>query len=89
MRRSKSNPGDTDSGLSGYELLANAIVAQGVEDYRAALYSLKRNPHNVSASGIAAELERFFRSSWFGLLTEVNPDYLIKRIKEGVRNSRP
>ena len=30
-----------------------------------------------------AEIERFFRSGWFGVLSKVDPEYLIKKLREG------
>ena len=28
------------------------------------------------------EIERFFRSDWFGVLTDVDPEYLIRRLRK-------
>ena len=62
-----------------YEELANAIVAQAARDYMSAL--------RMGYKGHYAQvkLERFFRSSLFRRLTNVDPEYLITRLREEAR----
>ncbi len=69
---------------TNYENLANAIVLQAVKDYRKALRTLSLNPHNRSAQYECRSLEQFFRSGWFGVLTRLNPEMLIKKLKAEV-----
>ena len=58
-----------------YEDLANAIILRAVDDYRLA-----------EDESDLAEIERFFRSGWFGALTNINPEVLIAKLrKEKVR----
>ena len=71
-------------GADPYENLANAIVAQAARDYLAALKKLKKNPGNRTAMDDAMRLEKFFRSGWYGVLTSVDPDYLIRKLREKV-----
>lgn len=59
-----------------YENLANAIILQAVKDYRA---SWKKGR---SGAAVRREIEKFFRSDMFSNITEVNPDYLITKLKE-------
>ena len=68
--------------MTGYERLANAIVIQAAEDYRDALADRKKDP--IQSAKDIKELESFFRSGWFRLLTEADPDYLIKKHREEV-----
>lgn len=68
--------------MTGYQALANAIIEQAVKDYRAALKILRRHPDSKAAMAEAMELERFFHSGWYGVLTEIDPDYLIKRLRK-------
>ena len=68
--------------MTGYQALANAIIKQAVKDYRAALKILRRHPDSKAAMAEAMELERFFHSGWYGVLTEIDPDYLIKRLRK-------
>lgn len=57
--------------MNPYENLANAIVLQAVKDYRL-----------TDDEAELAEIECFFRSDWFGVLTDVDPEYLIRRLRK-------
>lgn len=57
--------------MDPYQELANAIVLRAVEDYR-----LSDDEQELE------EIERFFRSDWFGVLTKLDPDLLIKRLRK-------
>ena len=70
-----------------YERLANAIILQAVIDYRVALKKIKANPRNKEAINEALQIEKFFRSGWYSVLTSVDGEYLIKRLQEEVRQS--
>lgn len=61
--------------LDPYENLAQAIILQAVKDYR-----LTDDEHEL------AEIERFFRSGWFGVLSKVDPEYLIRQLRKEKRN---
>ena len=68
--------------LEGCQNLANAVVAQAAKDYRLALRQLKKHPGSQGALAVMRECEQFFHSRWFNALTGVNPDYILKRIRE-------
>lgn len=68
--------------MSGYRALANAIIEQAVKDYREALRSLRRHPDSKAAMQTAMEIENFFHSDWYGVLTDIDPDYLIDRLRK-------
>lgn len=70
-----------------YERLANAIILQTVTDYRVALKKIKANPRNKDAINEALQIEKFFRSGWYSVLTSVDGEYLIKRLQEEIRQS--
>ena len=57
--------------MNPYENLANAIALQAVKDYRL-----------TDDEAELAEIERFFRSDWFGVLTDVDPEYLIRNLRK-------
>jgi hypothetical protein len=61
--------------LDPYENLANAIILQAVKDYR-----LTDDEQELQ------EVERFFRSGWFGVLSKVDPEYLIRQLRKEKRN---
>lgn len=69
------------SDITNYESLANAIILQAVKDYRMALKSLKANPRNRTAMADKAEIEKFFRSGWFSVLTSVDGEMLIRSLQ--------
>lgn len=50
-----------------YENLANAIILQAVKDY----------PSRTK------DVENFFHSDWFSVLTNISPDYIIKVCQSG------
>lgn len=68
------------SDITNYENLANAIILQAVKDYRMALKCLKANPKNRTALSDKDEIERFFRSQWFTVLTSVDGEMLIRSL---------
>ena len=71
--------------IDPYEDLANAIVLLAVKDYRDALKKLMKHPRHESAKRTKAELERFLRSDWYRELTAVEPEILLRKLKEEVK----
>ena len=63
--------------MNPYEELANAIILQAVKDYR-----LTDDERELQ------EIERFLRSGWFGVLSKVDPEFLIKELQKEKRNDR-
>ena len=57
--------------MNPYEELANAIVLQAVKDYR-----LNDDEQEL------ASIERFIRSGWFSILTSINPEMLISKLRK-------
>ncbi len=68
-----------------YEELINAIVTQAAHDYIKALKQLKGNPRYWAALQKKKEIERFFLSDWYGMLTKVDPEYLLEQLRKTVR----
>lgn len=68
-----------------YQNLANAIVLQAVKDYRFALKRLVKHPHTDSALYTKREVESFFRSEYFSMLTAIDSEMLIQKLQEEVR----
>ena len=67
-----------------YQNLANAIVLCAVKDYRQVLRRLKRKPHNKDAAAERDSIEEFFRSDWFSILIELDPEYLITELNKEI-----
>ena len=68
--------------LDPYQELANAIVVMAAKDYQHALRIQHRNPDSKAARIKIDEIERFFRSEWYRLLTDVDGEMLIKKLRE-------
>jgi hypothetical protein len=62
-----------------YQNLANAIVVQACNDYRNALNGI--GCEYKSPEVVIRELEKFFGSSYYRMLTKVKGEYLIERLK--------
>ena len=67
-----------------YTNLTNAIILQAVRDYKSALRRLAKHPFSSMALSAKEELERFFRSDWFELLTNIDPEMLITKLEAEV-----
>ena len=67
-----------------YTGLANAIILQAVKDYRSALKKLSRGRNNKDAKNMKEEVERFFRSGWYGELTTVDGEMLLRKLQQEV-----
>ena len=65
-----------------YEDLAHAIILSGVKEYKRALIRQKRHPKSTSAQRAVRAGEEFLYSPWFEMLTNVHPDYLVRKLKE-------
>ena len=72
--------------MDSYTELANAIIIQAVKDYRKALKILKRYPRYEPAKAVVAEVEEFFRSDWYRVLTSVDVDMLIRKIRREIND---
>ena len=70
--------------MDQFEGLANAIIIQAAVDYRLALKQLRQNPLFQPAIRMRYEVERFFRSDWFSILTRINGIDLLARLKTEV-----
>ena len=67
-----------------WEDLAQAIILKAVDDYRRARRKARYFPDQKEAQETIREVERFFRSRWFAQLTDINGEYLIRKLKEEV-----
>lgn len=65
-----------------YQELANAVVIMAAKDYRHALRIQRRNPGSQAAKTLIDDLERFFRSEWYQVLTNVDGEMLIRKLRE-------
>lgn len=70
--------------MNPFENLTNSIILQAVKDYRKTLSRSVRHPEKLNYREDKAMLEQFFRSGWFGFLTDINPEMLIRKLCEEV-----
>ena len=70
-----------------YEKLANAIVLQAVTDYRRALRKLRKDPKDEEAVKTIVQVEKFFRSGWYQLLTSIDGEFLLNKLREEASES--
>lgn len=71
--------------MDSFEKLENAIVLQAVKDYRTALKRVARHPKDRDGLAAKNECERFFRSGWFGILTGIDPEMLMRKLQMEVQ----
>ena len=64
--------------LSSWQSLCHAIIVQAAEDYRTALKGDVID--GTDPEIILADVNRFFRSEYFDLMTNVNGEYLIENL---------
>ena len=62
--------------------LAEAIILQAVKDYRDTNMQLLEKPKDSILLCQRAELEEFFLSSWFAVLTNLNGEHLLQRLMD-------
>lgn len=70
--------------MDPYEKLAAAVVMQAVKDYRAALRAVRKSPSSHYVKSQKKALERFFRSEWYLLLTDIDGEMVMERIRKEV-----
>ena len=64
--------------------LRDAIVLQAVKDLRHSLKKLKKHPESRILQDQAAYDESFFRSRWYGHLTEIDGELIIEQVHRQV-----
>lgn len=80
---------EIDGGQNPWLRLANAIIEQAVSDYRKEWETYKRRyRRNPRGKDLAEPLEKmkviekFFHSKWYGTLTDLDGEYLLRLLKE-------
>ncbi len=70
--------------INPYIALANAIVVQACEDYKKAYRRISLGKGTIFTERLIEDVFRFFHSKWFKTLTDVDVNYLEKKLKEDV-----
>ena len=68
--------------MNPYENLANAIILRAAEDYRKALRRYYKHPEKEDCLKEKVAIEQSFRSGWFAMLTNINPEMLIQKLNK-------
>lgn len=68
--------------MEPYENLANKIIELAILDYVDAQKRLLENPQDKVSKNMIQNVERFMRSDWFMVLTDLDPQYLLEKTKE-------
>ena len=71
--------------MKPYQALAIAIVELAVKDYKKALQQHYRFPDNEDYANEVKSVEKFFRSGWYGALTDLDSEYLMTGVCRMVR----
>lgn len=67
-----------------YMSLIEAIIRKASKDYQFAVKKLAKNPDNWQAQDLLREVEEFFRSDWFEMMTGADGERLLERMHEWV-----
>ena len=68
--------------MDAYQNLANAIIILTVKDYKIALARYKKFPNDKDNIREVDELEKFFLSDWFQLLSDLDGEQLMLDIEK-------
>lgn len=69
----------------GYQNLANAIIVQAVKDFRSYAKVARKNGYgSKQAINEMRKIIEFIKSPWFETLSDIDPDYLLEKLKEEV-----
>ena len=64
------------------EQFCQAVILLAVDDYRRHRRALRLNPGNATAKREISKIERFFKGPRYQMLTTVDGDYLIRKLRE-------
>ena len=64
-----------------YEELGLAIVGKAVEDYINAKWNVRNCFHVEHSLWVMQDVERFIKSEWFGILCDLDRDYILEKIQ--------
>lgn len=69
----------------GYQNLANAIIIQAVKDFRSYAKVARKNGYgSKQAINEMRKIVEFIKSPWFRTLSDIDPGYLLEKLKEEV-----
>ena len=66
---------------SGWRALADAIILQATDDYRRLTQRIAKHPDELDNVSEMRRIERFLRSDWFGVLSDLDGRRLLRDLK--------
>ena len=69
---------------SGWRALADAIILQAAEDYRRLTQRIAKHPDELDNVSEMRRIERFLRSDWFGVLSDLDGRRLLRDLKADI-----
>jgi len=70
--------------MDPYQKLADAIILRAVNDYRKLQRAYRQNPNDSDIQMRMKELELFFCSKWYAMLTNLNSEHLMRLLNAEV-----
>jgi hypothetical protein len=77
----------TEATEHNWQALAEAIILQAVADYRRVVRKLLKEPTHEEALADKLDVEQFFLSEWFCMLTNLDGKRLLTRLKREIQKS--
>ena len=71
-----------EQGSDGYVSLGNAIIKAATDDYEDCLIRLKNYPFDDDAKNEMKEIEKFFHSRFYGILTNLDGEMILRKLRE-------
>ena len=68
----------------GWQMLAEAVILQAVDDYRRVLHRQKKYPDSLELQREIHSIEQFIRSGWFETLCDLDGRKLLMDLKTEV-----
>lgn len=81
---------DRTQEVNPFQELANAVIAQAAKDYFNIAAGFKITPPLAAwePSPSLREIERFFRSDYFDVITDIDPECLLRRLKAEAKKAK-
>lgn len=74
--------------VDGWNDLAEAIILKAVDDYRHTSKRLLAKPNDDRLKLQKAEIEKFFLSSWFQTLTDLDGKMLLQKLQAEIQQRK-
>ena len=73
-----------DLNPDGCQRLVSAVVVTAAKDYKRSLKKLKEDPNSKAAKMQIKEIEDFFYSAWYRVLSDIDADTILDGLRREV-----